>query len=511
MPKIGPEIKAQIKMAVRNPKKWWRGADLPTETIRPWEGGIQFFAEALRGVMAGFVGYRERLYIGMGEGRVPPNWKTVSDIIITTWDALTDPPVGIHMDRRRYAEQILRWIMRFNATLSPLLIVFLCFDLGLAPMQRVIQWTIVRCFHDLMSTANHVSETKIWAGITPYSKQRGVLELSRTLGGHAGYALGGIPVALMGMRYILGITDYQIMIWGAMISAPQTIFARWLPSYAKQRVDFVKIQGESQAKDDLEKKLTLRETIHIVKHNRWFVMRTIVNLIRVFLPRGDAFALFRFLLPNMMFRGREFSGEILMSIQGTISGIPAVALSPFAIQAVKLFGGKINFLRTRELISFVTHTASFFVGHHTFPRLMFMFFTETIRPIMDNWAPVPERVIEYEMFDYVEWKTGYRSEGLTQSVNGIFNKLLRNNLSSMVGNAITQWTGYLGWEFPAEEQPQRFLNSIWPLRHIGPAIGAAVMLIALLWFRYPHDPDKVEADLIHRRALAQQIKEEAAI
>jgi len=511
MKKLSPEIKAQAKLAVRHPIVWWKGAELPEEKIRPWEGGIQFFAEALRGVMAGFVGYRERLYIGMGEGRVPPNWHSISSIIITTWDALTDPPVGIHMDRKRYVEQIHRWIMRVNATLSPLLILFLCFNLGLTPLQRVIQWTLVRMFHDLMSTANSVSETKIWAGITPYSKQRGVLELSRTLGGHAGYALGGIPVALMGMRYILGITDYQIMIWGAMISAPQTIFARWLPSYAKQRVDFVKIRGEGEDKGEPEKKLTFRETFHIVKHNRWFMMRTIINLIRVFLPRGDAFALFRFLLPNMFFRGREFSGEILMSIQGTISGIPAVALSPFAIQAVKLFGGKINFLRARELTAFITHTASFFVGHHTFPRLMFMFFTETIRPIMNNWAPVPERVIEFEMFDYVEWKTGYRSEGLTQSVNGIFNKLLRDNVSSIVGNAVIQWTGYLGWEFPAEEQPQRFLNSIWPMRHIGPAIGALIMLIALLWFKYPHDPIEVERDLIERRAMAQSLKEETMI
>jgi len=513
MIKIGEETKSQIRQALRHPVVWWRGADLPEEKIRPWEGGIQFLAEALKGVMAGFVGYRERLYVGMAEGKVPPNWKSVSDVGIATWDAITDPPVGIYMDRKRFGEQVHRWIMRINATLSPLLILFLCFDFGLTPLQRVVQWTLVRMLHDFMSTANVVSETKIWAGITPHSRQRGNLQLSRTLGGHAGNVVGGIPVMLMGLRDALGITDYQIMSWGALISAPQTIFARWLPSYARQRVDFtVKVKGEEEKgeeKAEAEEKFTLRECFAVVRHNRWFIMWTAVNFIRFILPRGDQFALYRFLLPKMVFGGREIGGEVLMSIKSIFTDLPSLLLSPFAIQAVKLFGGKVNFMRAHAAIALLTRTASYLVGYKTFPRLLFMFTMDAIRPIMDLWEPVPRRMVDFEMLDYVEWKTGYRSEGMTQSVDGILNKLIRSNLSSVVGNAVTQWTGYMGWDIEKEEQPQRYLDAIWPLMHIGHMVGAAVMLIALLWFKYPHDPKEVEADLIERRALALKLQEQA--
>ena len=62
-----------------------------------------------------------------------------------------------------------------------------------------------------------------------------------------------------------------------------------------------------------------------------------------------------------------------------------------------------------------------------------------------------------------------------------------------------------------EEQPERFLNSIWPLLHIGEVVGEAIALAALFWFRYPRDPKEVEVDLIERRALALKAKEEAGV
>ena len=66
MPKISPETKAQIKQAARHPITWWKGADLSEEKIRPWEGGIQLLAEALKGFMEGFTWIKDRLYLGMG-------------------------------------------------------------------------------------------------------------------------------------------------------------------------------------------------------------------------------------------------------------------------------------------------------------------------------------------------------------------------------------------------------------------------------------------------------------
>ncbi|MDR0531126.1 MAG: MFS transporter [Oscillospiraceae bacterium] len=510
MAKMSPEAKTRAKEAARHPVKWWRGVGLPEENIRPWESGIQFLAEALKGFMTGFTDLRQRLYIGKGEGKVPPNMKSVSDVVTTTWDAVNDFPVGLWMDRRNFKENIHRWIMRFNATFSPLFILIQCFNFNLTPLQRIIEWTLVSMFADIMSTVNAVSETKISAGISPHAQQRSAIQLFRTLGGHAGNFFAGFTIVLMGLKDVLGVTDYQIMIWGAIMFAPLTIFSRWLPSFAKQRVDFtVKVQGEEGP--EKEKRFTLRESFAVVKHNKWFMMWLVINMVKVVMPTTDELFVYRFLMPKLHFRGKELGGELLYTLKSTLSITPAILLSPFARQAVKKFGGEMNFLKGHAFALLFVYLSVYLVGYNTFGKFAFMIAMYVIRAVMDLWAPVPHQMMEYKMYDYVEWKTGLRSEGMTKSVDGLLNKLVKNNLNSVIGNAVLDWTGFLGYDVPVEQQPRRFLHTIWPLMHWGMILGQVVTLIALFVVKMPHNFDQVEADLIERRARAAKLKEEGNV
>jgi hypothetical protein len=162
-----------------------------------------------------------------------------------------------------------------------------------------------------------LSETKIWAGITPHSEQRGIVQLCRTLGGQVASMLSNVPMALMGLKEVLGLTDYQIMIYGALIFAPLTIFCRWLPSYAKQRVDFtVKVRGEDETEEAAadtaasERPPSFRENFAVVKHNRWFITWTIINFMRLFIPGTDEAFLYRFLMPQTGMLSKIKIGDI---------------------------------------------------------------------------------------------------------------------------------------------------------------------------------------------------------
>jgi len=510
------ETKAQIKEAIRHPVVWWRGADLPEEKIRPWESGIQFFAETLKGFMSGFESMRERLFVGMGEGKMPPKLKTIHDVIRITSDGLSNPPIGTYMDRKRFSEQVHRWIMRVNATFSPLLILVQCFNLGLTPLQRMIQWTVASVLANLISTTNVVSETKIWAGITPYSDQRGALQLWRTLGDNVGGLASALPMIMMGFAGTLGwdLSDYRIMVVGASLTAPLTILSRWLPSFAKQRVDFtVKLnaEGEDAAAPDggaAEERLSLRESFAIVKHNKWFMMWLLMDFVKLLVPNSDRMLMYRFLIPSKRVFGKDIDGLLIKTLfRDIIFGWPSMALLPFATKAVEKLGDPVRFMRVRFLINLVTEVTAFSVGYKSWPRLAAYWILEMSREVMQKWSAVPDTMIKYEMFDYVEWKTGIRSEGVTQAVDGLLKKLLRANIDSVIGNLVMQWTGYKGWDVPLAEQPERFLKTLWPLLHFGVIFGEAVALIGLLWFKYPHNPREVEADLIERRALAQKLKE----
>jgi len=511
MAELRAKTKARIKQAIRHPVVWWRGADLPEEKIRPWEGGIQLFAEGLKGFMSGFTGMKDRLYYGKGEGKIPYSWKTVHDVTKISWDAANDPLIGMYMDRRRFGVNIHRWIMRFNATFSPFFILIQCFDFGLSPLQRIIMWTIISMFSDMMSTSNAVSEAKIWAGITPHTQQRGVVQLCKTIGGQLSAATKGIPTGLMGLKAFTGLTDYQTMVYGALLFTPLTIFCRWLPSFAKQRVDFtVAVKGEEEGEsEEVKRPPTLRESFAVVRHNRWWMMNTVVNFLRVFLPKTDEMFFYRFLAPKIKLEGKEVGGEALWMVKNIVFGAPGIIVQPFALKVVGKFGDKLNYLKLHTFVVVATTAAKYFVGYRSWPRLIFTYFMDTAREIFDRWAPVPKGQLDFEMYDYVEWKTGLRSEGMTIAVDGMLGKLINNSITSVLGNAVNDWTGFLGYEFPVEQQPQRFLDSIWPLLHIGKIVGEIIYLIALFWFKYPHSPKEVEADLIERRALAQKMKEEA--
>jgi len=517
MAKINPEIKAQIKEAARHPVTWWKGADLPEETIRPWEGGIQFFAEALKGFFQGFESMCNRFYVGLGEGKVPPLYNSVSEVVRVTWDAINDPIIGLHMDSKRYSSTIHRWVMRGNATLSPLLILFRCFHFGLSPVQRVVQWMIFNVVADFISTANAVSEAKIWAGITPYSEKRGQLRMFKGIGKTVGALFTGIPVLLQGFREVLGITDYQIMVYGALIFVPLAIFCRWLPTFAMQRIDYtVKVNAEGEEvpeeeKEPREEKISIWKSLSIVKHNRWFIIWTIVWFLRVFIPGTNKMYLYRFLIPMIERNGKRYGGEILFTAKNILFTWPGFFLAPFAMRAVKLFRGPVNMIRADIVVIIFTHLTSYFVGYKSLPRLAYLWTMEGFRHIFENWRDVPHNIVQNQMYDYVEWKTGYRSEGLQAAVDGMFNKIVKNNLGAVIGGVVEQWTQYQGWDIPVEKQQPRFLNTIWPLMHLGAVAGEILTLGFILWFRYPHDPVEVEADLIERRALAQQMKEEMTV
>jgi len=499
--------RAQVRYAFRHPVIWLKGADLPEEQIRPWEGFIQFWGEGLKGFMGGFTGMKDRFYLGLGEGKIPPNWMSVSSVTNMLWSGFTDPVIGTYMDRKNFPAKTLRGIMRFNATYSPINILLQCISFGLSPLQRVVIWTVMNVFAGMVSSVNGVGESKIWAGITPHSKQRGVVQLWKTLGNQLSQGIQSVPILIMGLRDVFHITDYQIMVVGAAIFAPLTVIARWLPTYAKQRVDFTK----TAEGDEPPPQPSLRESFSVVKHNRWFVLGTVLSFVTLFAPGTDSMFLYRFLLPKMKLGKNEIGGELIFFIKNFLVAVPGTILQPFALQFIRRFGGELNLMRAKSATELITYTAKFLVGYKTFPRLMFMYVMEMLHDIMNRWNTIAARQVDYQMLDYVEWKTGLRSEGMTMAVSGFINKLIRNNISTVFGNAVTQWTGYQGWDIPKEEQPDRFLNTIWPLMHIGTFISSLSWLIGLLWFKFPADRIQVEADLIERRALEKRIKEEQRI
>ena len=126
--------------------------------------------------------------------------------------------------------------------------------------------------------------------------------------------------------------------------------------------------------------------------------------------------------------------------------------------------------------------------------------------LFSKWDSVAGGIADYEMLDYVEWKTGRRSEGVKTAVDGLINKVVLNNIDTVVGSLALSRAGF----DPKLEtrQPPRYVKWATVFYFLSPVLDNLFYLVARLFYKYPAGlRDRVEAELIERRKLAAQTQE----
>ena len=117
-------------------------------------------------------------------------------------------------------------------------------------------------------------------------------------------------------------------------------------------------------------------------------------------------------------------------------------------------------------------------------------------------SSIAQTSIFCDSIDYMEWKTGKRTEGITFSMQTSFTKIssgitagLATLALSVLGyKAIENADVYIGTQTAA------FDNWIWPLVVLTPAIASVLFIIPLLFINYTKEKRAVvESDLQARR------------
>jgi len=117
------------------------------------------------------------------------------------------------------------------------------------------------------------------------------------------------------------------------------------------------------------------------------------------------------------------------------------------------------------------------------------------------------------MLDYVEYKTGVRSEGVTMAFQAFVDKIVQRSINSVTGNAFQAWTGINDINLNAEDAagriPERYRKWAWPMAHLTGIVDGLIWLWARAAFPYKAgQKDVIEAELAQRRALAKKMKED---
>jgi len=512
MAKRSEEQKEQSRVNLRHPVRWLRGDNLPPEQVRPWELAAHIVPGIFGGLSSVFTKYLTWLWQNVFHIDKGP--QAVYTTVSAVWDGLNDPLIGAYMDYKNFPSRINRRFMRIAVVTESLLTLITVFDMGLSVWQRVALIIVTKCIKDFFGTAGAVAGTKVYAQITPYSSQRGKLVTASRLGEMIKSNLGALFWPIIGLRDILGFSPYKMFALGSVIFSIPAMIGDMAPSFVLQRVPDPP-QGE-KAKTFKETLLEIKESFAIMRHNKFFLLNTAAKAFTVFTPGVSDEDFYRFGGINdtvertiNAWQGKG-NAELLMAIRNAVTGTPGSLLQPFAASAVKKIGGPRNMMLAFSSVNIVFYFLRYFLGVKTISGILFMWFADMVINIFRRWDQVANGIVDFEMFDYVEWKTGRRSEGVKIAVDGLINKVALNNVDTIVGSLALK---KIGFDITLDtNQPASYVKWATRFYFLSPVADYLAYFIARLLYKYPAEMrHQVEAELVERRKLTEEMAAEMPV
>jgi len=376
------------------------------------------------------------------------------------------------------------------------------FDLGLTAGQRIAVYIIFSCLADTVSTPVGVSNTKVFAHITASSQQRARVIWAKGLGTMIHEMLVPTSMALVGLHKVFGWSQHGVFLAGALAMTIPTIFLDMAPTFVLQRVPD-KIQPPASDRTGIRGLLLeIKESFSIARHNRYLVLNLAARFVTALTPGVGDWDYYNYCGVNEVMGASNIKGETLVFIRDNIVSAPCNLIVPFAIPIIKKFGGPRNTQVFHQIILTVCIQSKWLVGLNSIFGVLFNWLMEMLNRTFGRVQAIAEEMTKFDMLDYVEWKTGRRSEGVTESVDGLLRKLVMNNIDKAIGNLVID---ALGFDPKLPKQPALFLKWAPVLYLLVPAIDNFIILIARILYKYPAElRNQVEADLIERRRLAQE-------
>ena len=499
------EDKKQINWnAAKHPVKWMRGDGLPEEKVRPWEMAVHILPNAFSGLRNGFT--YNTMYLFQNVFGVNKRQQAVGQVTTTIWDGINDPLVGAFMDSKNFPVRTHRWISRIGTVINNLLVLLPMFSFGMTPWQHIGVYIATSFIRDFFWTGASVSNSKIFAHTTPYSSERAKLSWAVGIGITVHEMLVPLYLMFIGMREILGVEEYYIYLYGVLFLTIPTMLAEMAPSFKLQRVpDKVMPEKEAQGLKEFFKEI--KECFVLIKYNKWFLLDVSARLLATLTPGVSDNDFYRFCGVNEVLNSGKIKGELLLWIRDNIVSLPGVVLQPFSLPFIKKLGGARNAQVLYRGVSSAAYALRYAVGMKSQFGILFSWVMETFSRVTHKVDIVATEITKYDMLDYMEWKTGRRAEGVIMAMDGLMNKLVANSVDTIVGSMVIDGLGFNPKAETPEEQPALFRKWAYILYLVVPIIDHFIFLIARLLYKYPADlREQVEADLIERRELEQELE-----
>lgn len=419
-------------------------------------------------------------------------------IAMKVWDGVNDPIVGSFIDRHTFKNgEKLRPFLKYTPLPVGIFTVLLFLVFSTAEdllWLRVAYFVIVYICWDLAYTVQDVSIWGITAMVSPNSNERDkFVQWARTIGSCVYGALSvGIPMVLemianargVSMALVTAVFAVFFGLGGAMIS--------YRCSKAQERIRVNKADRQA----------SLAESFSLLFKNKMMLLVTLANLCGALGFGANLVTyFFKYEIPAD-FIGGGFIGALgLTTIYFAMTALPSFIGMIFADKLKKWLGSYVNVLILIQVANIIVRVIAYFIGYEG-KKLWLAMILIGIGSIPSGALSIAQTSIFCDSIDYMEWKTGKRTEGITFSMQTSFTKIssgitagLATMALSVLGyKAIDNAAVYVGTQTAA------FDKWMWPLVILTPAAASVLFIIPLLFINYTKEQRAVvESDLKARR------------
>lgn len=412
------------------------------------------------------------------------------------WDAINDPIVGAIVDRRKCknGNKLHPYLGKLPLVIGALTALMFV-DFGVGETAALLILLCVYIAWDLTYSFQDVALWGMMSLISPHPHERSRVSQWLNIGVGAAWGITSLVPLIMGAREAIGISEKTLFLIFGIVFGFGGECLSILASKTKERVAYVENRHEQSFWQDLA----------VLRHNKILILLLLAQLLNFLNGAVPQIYFFKYCV-TVQIGGTVLNGETVQFYYGILVSVLSAVSMFFAVKLSDKIGGMRNIVILAQLMNIIFRVAAYFVGFKTLPQMFIVVLLISISSIPVNMVGIAQRSILCDAVDYVEWKTGKRTEGISNSLQNLTNKLsdaLKLLASGMVLEALS-YNADLG----LEGQTAIFYRAQWPLFMLLPALGSLLYLIPFLCIRYSKEQKaRVERELAERRAAAEEAEE----
>ncbi len=449
-----------------------------------------------------FIGASFFQYFLTDIAQFPASVVAVLLILMKLWDGINDPIIGSIVDRHRFKNgEKLRPLLKYTPVpvgiFTVLIFVVFSTDENLLWL-RVGYFVIMYLCWDITYTMQDVAIWGMTAVVTPNSGERDkFVQLARTIGS----IFYGVFSAVIPM--IMEIVAKQS---GNSLALMTILFAAIFGlGGALVSAKCYKAQERVRLVEPEQQQTSILECFKLLFQNKMLLLVTLSNLFGAFAFGNNLTTyFFKYKIPEISIAGFVLGPLTLTTVFGALTTAPSFLGMLMADKLKEKFKGYRNLLIFIQLCTLIGRVIAWAIGFEG-KNIIWTIIILALCSFPAGASSIAQTSLFCDSVDYMEWKTGKRTEGVTFAMQTFFTKI-SSGITGALGTFALSALGYVAVEDTPGAvylgtQTEAFETWIWPLVMLTPAIAALLYIIPLLFIKYtPEQKAQVERELAERRA-----------